>query len=112
MFSELLKHLRKEKGVTQPQLADAIGVSKGNVGDWETGKSRPGFDAIIALAQYFDVSADYLLGLRTRVKPPLDDNNTLSDEQALLDVYRILEPRDQEEIKQIAKMKAERSKTL
>lgn len=40
MFNVLLKELRAKKGMTQAQLAKAIGVSPGNVGDWETGKSQ------------------------------------------------------------------------
>ena len=39
MFSELLRELRLKKGVTQIELAKAIGVSNGNVGDWERGRS-------------------------------------------------------------------------
>lgn len=64
MFSDLLKELRSKKNVTQGQLAKEIGVSAGNVGDWETGKSRPGYNALASLARFFDVSADYLLELQ------------------------------------------------
>lgn len=45
MFSELLRELRSKKGVTQVELAKAIGVSNGNVGDWERGRSKPGYEA-------------------------------------------------------------------
>lgn len=65
MFSTLLKDLRMKKGLTQGQLAKAAGVSPGNVGDWETGKSKPGYNALAALARIFDVSADYLLEIET-----------------------------------------------
>lgn len=61
MFSTLLKDLRAKQGITQGQLAKAAGVSPGNVGDWETGKSKPGYNALAALTRIFDVSADYLL---------------------------------------------------
>lgn len=111
MFSELLKRLRTENGVTQPQLAEALGVSKGNVADWETGKSLPGYKAIIKLAKYFDVSADYILGLSALPKTPTDaGNNVLGGEQALLDIYRMLDAHDKEELFQIAILKAKRSK--
>lgn len=65
MFNELLKDLRAKKGMTQVQLAKATGVSPGNVGDWETGKSKPGYNALAALSRIFEVSADYLLELET-----------------------------------------------
>ena len=61
MFSALLKKLRSEKNLTQGQLAKEVGVSPGNVGDWETGKSKPGYNALASLARIFEVSADYLL---------------------------------------------------
>ena len=63
MFNTLLKELRSKKNMTQGQLAKEIGVSAGNVGDWETGKSKPGYNALASLARIFDVSADYLLEL-------------------------------------------------
>ena len=63
MFSALLKKLRSEKNLTQGQLAKEVGVSPGNVGDWETGKSKPGYNALASLARIFEVSADYLLEL-------------------------------------------------
>lgn len=65
MFSSLLKDLRMKNGLTQGQLAKAAGVSPGNVGDWETGKSKPGYNALASLARIFDVSADYLLEINT-----------------------------------------------
>ena len=53
MFASLLKQLRAKKGVSQLELAKAIGVSNGNVGDWERGRSKPGYDALIALSRFF-----------------------------------------------------------
>lgn len=55
MFSALLKKLRSEKNLTQGQLAKEVGVSPGNVGDWETGKSKPGYNALASLARIFEV---------------------------------------------------------
>lgn len=53
--------LRKEKGVTQMQLAEAIGVSDKAVSKWETGGSYPDITLIPAIADYFHVSNDYIL---------------------------------------------------
>ena len=55
MFNILLKELRAKKCMTQAQLAKAIGVSPGNVGDWETGKSKPGYTALATLSRIFEV---------------------------------------------------------
>lgn len=62
-FIERLKELRAEKGLSQAQLAKATGISTGAIGFWETGERVPNALAIITLAKFFNVSADYLLGL-------------------------------------------------
>ncbi len=63
-FCERLKELRTEKGVGQVELAARIGVSKGIISLWENGLREPTMSNIIALSQYFGVSADYLIGLK------------------------------------------------
>ena len=62
MFSERLKQLRKEKGLTQVTLAETLGVSKGTVAMWETGKRMPGFDMLARLSELFDKRVDYIIG--------------------------------------------------
>ena len=74
MFGELLKELRAQKKVSQIELARAIGVSNGNVGDWERGRSKPGYDALAALSRYFEISPGRLLEL-----PLTDDALTCDD---------------------------------
>ena len=59
----MIKSLRAEKGLSQSQLAKEVGVSTGNIGDWEIGRSKPGYVALVALSRYFGVPSDYLLGL-------------------------------------------------
>lgn len=63
LFSERLKELRIEKGLSQAQLAKATGLSCTALCYWETEKRIPSALAIITLAKYFEVTADYLLGL-------------------------------------------------
>ena len=62
MFAERLKELRKEKGMTQIELAEALDVSKGTVAMWETGRRRPSFDMLDRLSDVFDRRIDYILG--------------------------------------------------
>lgn len=62
MFSEKLKKLRKEKRVTQIELAKILSVDCSTVTKWETGKSNPDLNKIQKIADFFDVSIDYLLG--------------------------------------------------
>lgn len=63
IFCERLKELRIEKNVGQVELSRAIKVSKGIISLWENGFREPKLSNLIALAQYFDVSIDYLVGL-------------------------------------------------
>lgn len=57
-----LKKLRKEKGLTQQELADKIGVTKLTILRWEKGDRVPKSDKAQQLADYFGVSVGYLLG--------------------------------------------------
>lgn len=54
--------LLKESHTNQSEFAKAIGVSTGNVTDWKNGRSAPKADTLIKIADYFNVSVDYLLG--------------------------------------------------
>ena len=62
-FSQRLKNLRWEKNIGQIELSQAIGVSKGIISLWENELREPKLNNLIALAQYFQVSIDYLVGL-------------------------------------------------
>lgn len=62
-FSKRLKNLREEKGLSTRQLAQAINVSDRAIQRWEKEERIPNVNAIILLAQFFGVSAGYLLGL-------------------------------------------------
>lgn len=66
MLSERLKELRKSEGISQGRLAEQLGLSQQAVGKWETGRSAPDSQTLAALAAYFHVSVDYLLGCDTQ----------------------------------------------
>ena len=51
-----LKDLRKEKGITQEQLAEKLGVSGRTISRWETGNNMPDISLLVEIAEYFDVS--------------------------------------------------------
>lgn len=61
-FSERLKQLRKSRNITQKELAQELNVTERNYQFWEAGKTKPQLDAIIAICNALDCSADYLLG--------------------------------------------------
>jgi len=62
-INEKIFKLIEEKGITPYRLAKDIGVSMGHIGDWKSGRSSPTSERVVKLAKYFEVSADYLLGL-------------------------------------------------
>ena len=63
IFAERLTDLRKEKQLSKAMLARQLGVSSAVICYWETDRSEPTAVNIVKLAEFFDVSADYLLGL-------------------------------------------------
>ncbi len=62
-FTDRLKTLRKEKKLTQKELAEQIGIKQNSYSDWETGKNEPSLENIIKLTKIFDTTADELLGI-------------------------------------------------
>ena len=61
IFGITLKRLRLENHLSQRQLGDALGVCNQTVSFWESGSREPDLDMIRKIAEYFDVSCDYLL---------------------------------------------------
>lgn len=62
IFASRIKSLRAEKGVSQSALASFLGVTKTQISDIENAKTLTSIERLIALADYFDVSTDFLLG--------------------------------------------------
>jgi transcriptional regulator with XRE-family HTH domain len=59
-----IAELRKEKGSTQAELAEFLGVSFQSVSKWENGTTMPDITFLPNLAEYFEISVDELLGLK------------------------------------------------
>ena len=62
-FSERLKEIRIEKGLSQTVLSAKTGISQAAIAKWETGDRTPSMDCLIILAKFFQVSIDYLVGI-------------------------------------------------
>ena len=63
IFAERLKDLRIEKGLSLKQLGKEIGVSDIAISRWETEQRIPNIESLVAIAKYFGVTTDYLVGL-------------------------------------------------
>ena len=64
LFPKRLKDLRTENNMTRVQLAERLNISVRLVSYWENGERECNFDMLVKLAQIFDVSVDYLLGIK------------------------------------------------
>ena len=63
LFSSRIKELRKEKRINQMDLAKLLNITRTQVSDIENGKTTTSLERLCILAEHFDVSSDYLLGL-------------------------------------------------
>lgn len=93
VFSKRLKELRKNRNMTQKDLANELGVSMGSIGFYENQERTPDIDFLNSVADFFDVSTEYLLG-RTDVKS-MDleikeiSNKTGLSEQSIENIIKI-----------------------
>lgn len=77
-IGEKIKELRKEKGVTQEELAKNIDVSTSMVGMYETDARKPSYEVLIKIATYFEVSTDYLLNVEEKLNIAIDSLNKIN----------------------------------
>ena len=85
-FGQILADLREERGIPQKELASQLNISISTVSNYENGIHCPDFNMLCRIADYFDVTTDYLLG-RTRYPSPLGNlNQTLTDNYTISDL--------------------------
>lgn len=70
-----IKELRKEKGIKQIELCKVLGISQGNLSNWENGVYEPDKTSLLKMADYFGVSVDYLLGRSVTSSLPSNVSN-------------------------------------
>lgn len=98
-FSNKAKELREMAGLSQMRLSEKIGISAAAIGFLENHDNEPKGSTVAAYAKFFDVSADYLLGLEddfgTRAPAPmkiasLSSNNYSDEERRIIEEYQKL----------------------
>ncbi len=77
MIGERLWDLRREAGLTQDDLAAVLNINKHSISSYERDKNEPPDEIKIAIAKYFGVSVDYLLGVTNDPVPPFANNNMM-----------------------------------
>lgn len=90
-----LKKMRVAKGLSQQKLANVLGVSQQSVNKYENHNVEPDVAILIALADYFDTTIDYLVG-RNDSDEPLRENELTHTEEKLLRKYRTLDTAQKE----------------
>ena len=83
MIGQRIRDLRKQKRMSQTELAKSAGVSQTTVTAWETGKAEPSSSAVARLAHIFNVTTDYLLGRPNKQETKKDDVE-LSDDDVIM----------------------------
>ena len=96
MIGERLQELRKDKGISQAEIAKILGVSHYTVSSYECDRSDPDDNLKVELAKLFNVSLDYLLGLT-------DEPYSYVREKNMIIVPEIFEQEDLQEIKEYIK---------
>lgn len=81
MNTDNLKAARKKTGKTQKEVAEGIGIGQGTYKNYETGAREPNGETLVAIANYFGVTTDYLLG-RPDAAEPVDTLRRLCDEKS------------------------------
>lgn len=76
-IADRIQSLRKSKGMSQEELADAVGVSRQAVSKWESEQATPDLDKVVIMSDIFEVTTDYLLKGIEPVK--MDDHKTMAD---------------------------------
>lgn len=89
-FSENLRRLRKEKCLSQEQLANYIGVSKSSINMYERGEREPSFETTEAIADFFNVNFDFLLG-RENPLATISDNKGIPFSPKVFDIAMRIE---------------------
>lgn len=106
-FSEMLASLRAEKGIYQKELASYLNVSIGTISNYEKGVHCPDLPTICKLADYYNVTTDYLMG-RTRFRYSLDSlNQNIADQYTagdLLNTTLELNPKNRRSLVDLAEL--------
>ena len=94
MGTDRIKQLRKQKGLTQKEMAEAVGVGVSTIAMWESGKRTPSFKLLNDLSDLFDKSIDYILGTSDDDRSPklndaqVEQLGTWEIQSELIDILR------------------------
>jgi transcriptional regulator with XRE-family HTH domain len=92
-IGERIRHMRQERGMTQEQLAEAVGVSRSAVAQWETGRAGQLTGNLARISETLGIGLEHLTHGR---EPQNPEQASHGDELALLRLYRECRPEDRQ----------------
>lgn len=110
-FGERLINVRKKHGYTRESLANALGISKYTLRNYELGATEPGHTFLKQISDFFHVSIDYLMGL-TNEQEILESFELNTSEKNIIKKYRDLDDHGKEMVDFTLEKEYERSKAL
>lgn len=96
-FNSRLREIRKQQGKTQRMLANATGISERNYQTYENGKYKPSYQNLVLIAEYLEVSLDYLVG-RTDKNRTITQSATNTKLHERLQYLRDVNKRTQDQV--------------
>lgn len=101
---EIFRRLLQEHGLTAYKFSRETGIAQSTLSDWKTGKSQPRADKLKKIADYFNVSVDYLMGNEQKKEPEGEIPFELTqDEYELLKLYRKSTPEERKLLEYLLK---------
>lgn len=74
-YGDVLKNLRNRKGLSQQELADRLKINRSTYARYETSSTQPDYETLKKLAQFHDVTVDYILGVSNEKQPQLTEKD-------------------------------------
>lgn len=108
IFNERLKQLRKERNLTQYDLAELLGFSRGQIGNYEQGTREPDQNTLLKISDFFNVSVDYLLGKTDRINNKKDVKRV---DKEILDLLQGISKNIEELKEEVKELKTTQEKT-
>ena len=109
----ILKDLRKSRNLTQFQLSQLLNIGQATIAGYENGPREPHINSLIAYANFFECTIDYLVGREDELGNVVIQSDTPAtlppDEQELLNIYQSLSPAHRSQVLEYARYFAEKS---
>lgn len=91
IFGEILRDLRLKRNISQPELAEVLGIkNRVSISNYENGKAEPKYEDLLKMADYFNVTVDYLLGRENAEKHFTDHTKQDAEQEQFFNQLKAL----------------------